>query len=58
VSRSDAGFDVDANEVVLVDQDGVAHVPLQSKTRIAATILDRVEQLLARRQGATSAHRG
>jgi phosphopantothenoylcysteine decarboxylase / phosphopantothenate---cysteine ligase len=47
VSRSDAGFDVDTNEVTLVGPEGPTHVPLQSKARVAAAILDRVEPLLA-----------
>ncbi|HUR34406.1 MAG TPA: bifunctional phosphopantothenoylcysteine decarboxylase/phosphopantothenate--cysteine ligase CoaBC [Vicinamibacterales bacterium] len=52
VSRSDAGFDVDANEVTLVEADGVERVPLQSKARVAAAVLDRVERLLAARHAA------
>lgn len=52
VSRADAGFDVDTNEVTLVSAAGAERVPLQSKARIAAIILDRVEQLLAARQPA------
>lgn len=50
VSRGDAGFDVDTNEVTLVGADGAEGVPLQSKARIASIILDRIEQLLAARQ--------
>ena len=49
VSRHDAGFDVDTNEVTLVTATGAEAVPLQSKVRIAAIILDRVEQLLLAR---------
>jgi phosphopantothenoylcysteine decarboxylase/phosphopantothenate--cysteine ligase len=49
VSRNDRGFDVDANEVTLIGPDGVEAVPLQSKARVAAVILDRVETLLASR---------
>ena len=49
VSKADAGFDVDTNEVTLVSMDGAEHLPLQSKSRVAAAILDRVEVLLARR---------
>lgn len=52
VSQSDAGFDVDTNAVTLVTADGVRDVPLQSKARVAAAVLDRVEQLLAARQSA------
>jgi phosphopantothenoylcysteine decarboxylase/phosphopantothenate--cysteine ligase len=47
VSRSDAGFDVDTNAVTLVDASGAVDVPLQSKTAIAAAILDRVQALVA-----------
>ena len=46
VSRGDAGFEVDTNEVTIVSHDSAEHVPLQSKARIAAAILDRVERLL------------
>ena len=52
VSRADAGFDVDTNEVTLVGSTGAEAVPLQSKARIAATILDRVEQMLLERRAA------
>jgi phosphopantothenoylcysteine decarboxylase/phosphopantothenate--cysteine ligase len=46
VSRSDAGFAVDDNEVTIVAADGAEALPLQSKSRVAAAILDRVERLL------------
>ncbi|HEY3043278.1 MAG TPA: phosphopantothenoylcysteine decarboxylase, partial [Vicinamibacterales bacterium] len=49
VSRSDSGFDVDANEVTLIGPDGpgdIASLPLQSKARVAAAVLDRIEKLL------------
>ncbi|MBS1819814.1 MAG: bifunctional phosphopantothenoylcysteine decarboxylase/phosphopantothenate--cysteine ligase CoaBC [Acidobacteria bacterium] len=49
VSRPDAGFDAETNEVTLVTSDGVEAVPLQSKARVAAVILDHVERLLAAR---------
>jgi phosphopantothenoylcysteine decarboxylase/phosphopantothenate--cysteine ligase len=49
VSRSDAGFDVDTNEVTFVSAEGAEHVPLQSKAAVAALLLDRVERLLAAR---------
>ena len=49
VSRADAGFDVDSNEVTLVDAAGSQVVPLQSKSGVAAVILDRVEALLRTR---------
>ncbi len=47
VSRKDAGFDVETNAVTIVGADGVETLPLQSKARVAAEILDRVEKLLA-----------
>jgi phosphopantothenoylcysteine decarboxylase/phosphopantothenate--cysteine ligase len=49
VSRTDAGFDVDANEVTIVGADGVEALPLQSKSQVAVQILNRVEALLVRR---------
>jgi phosphopantothenoylcysteine decarboxylase/phosphopantothenate--cysteine ligase len=54
VSRTDAGFDVDANEVTIVGAAGAEALPLQSKARVAAHILDRVEKLLS---GSRSTHR-
>ena len=47
VSRPDAGFDVDTNAVTLVTAGGVEELPLQAKSAVAATILDRVEQFLS-----------
>lgn len=49
VSRPDAGFDVDSNEVTIVDATGAETVPLTSKSRIAGHLLDRVEALLGSR---------
>jgi phosphopantothenoylcysteine decarboxylase/phosphopantothenate--cysteine ligase len=49
VSRADAGFDVDTNAVTIVGAEGAEALPLQSKDRVAAAILDRVERLLAGR---------
>jgi phosphopantothenoylcysteine decarboxylase/phosphopantothenate--cysteine ligase len=46
VSRSDAGFEVDTNEVTIVDREGSQAVPLQSKAAVAGAILDRIERLL------------
>lgn len=46
VSRSDAGFDVDTNAVTLVTASGEEELPLQAKSAVAATILDRIEQFL------------
>ena len=47
VSRSDAGFDVETNAVTMVSADGIEDVPLQSKSAVAARILDRIEKILA-----------
>jgi phosphopantothenoylcysteine decarboxylase/phosphopantothenate--cysteine ligase len=49
VSRADTGFDVETNAVTLIDGEGETAVPLQSKARVAAAILDRVEHLLRAR---------
>ncbi len=49
VSRSDAGFEVDTNEVTLVSAAGEETLPLQSKTAIAAQIVERIEHLLGSR---------
>jgi phosphopantothenoylcysteine decarboxylase/phosphopantothenate--cysteine ligase len=49
VARSDAGFEVETNAVTLIDSATETAVPLQSKTGIAAAILDRVEHLLQAR---------
>ncbi len=46
VSRSDAGFDVETNAVTLVSAGGTEELPLQTKSAVAATILDRVEKFL------------
>ena len=47
VSRSDAGFEVDTNEVTLVTADGEETLPLQPKSAIAAQVIQRVEALLS-----------
>ena len=46
VSRANAGFGVETNEVTIVGPDGADALPLQSKARVAAAILDRVEARL------------
>jgi phosphopantothenoylcysteine decarboxylase/phosphopantothenate--cysteine ligase len=47
VSRPDAGFDVDTNAVTIVTSDGAEALPIQSKSRVAAAILDRIEALVS-----------
>ena len=57
VSQSDRGFEVDTNAVTVVTADGEDAVPLQSKDRVAAVILDNAERLLRRATNmAPSAH--
>lgn len=46
VSRADAGFEVDVNAVTIVDANGAEAVPLQSKSGVAAVILNHIERLL------------
>jgi phosphopantothenoylcysteine decarboxylase / phosphopantothenate---cysteine ligase len=53
VSRADAGFDVETNAVTIVGPDSAETLPLQSKVRVAAEILNRVERLLAARPAGT-----
>ena len=46
ISRSDAGFEVDANAVTLLTPDGeVEELPLLPKREVAARIFDRIEKL-------------
>ena len=47
VSRPGSGFDVDTNEVTLVDAGGAEPLPLMTKDAVAAAILDRVARMLA-----------
>jgi phosphopantothenoylcysteine decarboxylase/phosphopantothenate--cysteine ligase len=46
VSRSDVGFDVDENEVVLVSRDGERAIEKASKDEIAEAIVDEVVKLV------------
>ena len=49
VSQAGAGFDVDTNAVTIITADGERDVPMQSKDRVAAVILDEVEPLMRTR---------
>jgi phosphopantothenoylcysteine decarboxylase/phosphopantothenate--cysteine ligase len=49
VSRTDAGFDVDNNQVIIIGPEGAEWLPLQSKARVASEILNRIEPLLIER---------
>lgn len=47
IMAEDAGFEVDTNQVIILDRDGEQQsVPLSSKTRIAETVIGRVVALL------------
>ena len=48
VSREGAGFDADTNAATFISADGEEEQPLQPKSALASTLLDRVEQLIAR----------
>ena len=52
VSADDRGFDAPDNEVTIITADDEEAIPLQSKERVAARILDRVESLLSARPAA------
>jgi phosphopantothenoylcysteine decarboxylase/phosphopantothenate--cysteine ligase len=52
VAAADRGFDAATNEVTIITADGEEVVPLQSKERVAARILDRVETILSARPAA------
>jgi phosphopantothenoylcysteine decarboxylase/phosphopantothenate--cysteine ligase len=54
VSRADAGFEVPTNAAVLISADEEVETPLQLKASLAATIVDRVERLLATRAATRS----
>jgi phosphopantothenoylcysteine decarboxylase/phosphopantothenate--cysteine ligase len=55
VSRTDAGFEVDTNEVILVSADGEETLPLQSKSAIATQVIQRIETLLTQSRSAVRA---
>jgi phosphopantothenoylcysteine decarboxylase/phosphopantothenate--cysteine ligase len=51
ISQPDAGFEVDTNRAVIIDAEGsVEALPLQAKTELAATILERVAGLLEQKR--------
>lgn len=47
VSKPGSGFDVDTNEVVLIDRESEERLPLMTKDAVAAQLLDRVERMLS-----------
>jgi len=54
VTTPGAGFEVETNAVTIISADQEQTFPLQSKARVAESILDRVEQLLKRRTAAVN----
>jgi phosphopantothenoylcysteine decarboxylase/phosphopantothenate--cysteine ligase len=46
VAAQGSGFDVDTNQVTLIDAQGSESLPLMSKDAVAAVILDRVARLI------------
>jgi phosphopantothenoylcysteine decarboxylase/phosphopantothenate--cysteine ligase len=55
VSRTDAGFEVDTNEVTLISAEGEETLPLQLKSAIAAQVVQRIERLLTQSRSAVRA---
>ncbi len=50
ISAQDAGFSVDTNRVTLIGgTGGVEQLPLLTKTQVAQTVMERVEQMLTRK---------
>jgi phosphopantothenoylcysteine decarboxylase/phosphopantothenate--cysteine ligase len=47
VSKPGSGFDVETNEVILIDRDSEERLPLMTKDAVAALLLDRVERILS-----------
>jgi phosphopantothenoylcysteine decarboxylase/phosphopantothenate--cysteine ligase len=60
ISRSDIGFDADANEVSILTARGERHVARAAKADVARAVLDTVVELLNRedRHGAAGAPEG
>ncbi|MBF0558814.1 MAG: bifunctional phosphopantothenoylcysteine decarboxylase/phosphopantothenate--cysteine ligase CoaBC [Nitrospirae bacterium] len=45
VSKEGSGFDVDTNEVVIIDREGERKLPVMKKVEVAAAIFDRILEL-------------
>jgi phosphopantothenoylcysteine decarboxylase/phosphopantothenate--cysteine ligase len=52
VSKKGAGFDVDTNEVVIIDRTGEKILQMMSKENVAVAIFDRICELMGKRTGA------
>ena len=47
ITAADSGFDVDTNQVTLIDKEGgTEELPLMSKREVAGVILDRVAGMM------------
>jgi phosphopantothenoylcysteine decarboxylase/phosphopantothenate--cysteine ligase len=51
ISRTDGGFDSDANAVTIISANGELSIPLAPKSEIAAAILDHTQHMLAPAEG-------
>jgi len=52
ITATDSGFGVDTNKVTLIDRSGkIDKLPLLSKREVAERILDRVRELLVKKEG-------
>jgi phosphopantothenoylcysteine decarboxylase / phosphopantothenate---cysteine ligase len=58
ISRSDIGFDVDTNEVVIVTADGEQRVPRARKEQVAEAVLDAVQRRREEEDGGARARAG
>jgi phosphopantothenoylcysteine decarboxylase/phosphopantothenate--cysteine ligase len=59
ISRTDIGFDVESNEVVVLSSDGERHIPQGPKDQVADAVLDEVQRLRRREfDGSKRAHAG
>jgi len=47
ISRNDRGFEVDMNQITLIDRQGVIELPFVSKERTADLILDRIVEMVS-----------
>jgi phosphopantothenoylcysteine decarboxylase/phosphopantothenate--cysteine ligase len=45
VSKAGSGFDVDTNEVVIIDRKVEKRLPLMSKDDVAMALFDRIKEL-------------
>jgi len=46
VTSEGSGFDVDTNEITIIEKTGISSFPLMTKDAVADTILDRIVKLI------------